>query len=121
MNRPAELTYQFEELPLRTELGWQIAPVNGEALIAYYPDGEWIVRSISLEAFKLRPDKSGYDRKTVELDAKDWLFLAILDQLEHSRKDSIQDDVTEALAESAIAPHSDFAEHNTHSRAYQGI
>lgn len=125
------LDYEFEELPLFTDLGFQFAPVNGVAEISYSDDGEWSVTDIRLEGAKQNPKwldefrttgkSQAYFYKWQSLCGKSypWLYDAIVDSLENNS--SVQDRVNEELEREGVSFRSDYAEHNVLNRAQQGV
>lgn len=98
-----ELRYEFEELSIITDLGWDILPVFGCADIGYGPDGEWTVRAIYLDKSRRVDGRWQFDDYRLDPDRDSFLFNAILDRLEHDRADSIGFRVAEALASGGIA------------------
>lgn len=52
-----ELIYKFQELPLLIDHGFSAGLVSGQAVIAYWPDGEWGVTEIYLEGCRRRPTR----------------------------------------------------------------
>jgi hypothetical protein len=52
----AILSFNFCELPLVTDLGFEAAPVNGSAEISFDNEGGWAVRSIALDATRKATD-----------------------------------------------------------------
>jgi hypothetical protein len=131
-----ELKFDFEELPLIVDLGFEAGLVNGIATIGYEDDGEWFVREIALDGFRKLAGaniqaggipKSIYERKPVVLDRASytWLYSAICDQLENGRfKNHVVDAVQNALSEhdedSGTRRPDPNAEHSTMNRAQQG-
>lgn len=132
---PNELTFEFEELPLTVEGGFEAGLVNGSATISYHDDGEWFVGTVFLEGHRERssaerqeiaavtgklPDR--FERKNIEVDSASQIYLAIFGQLENGRfRDQIESAVSAELADEGISPRSDFAEHNTLNRVSQGV
>ena len=136
----AEIDFDFEELAIVVDLGFEAGLVNGSATIAYESDGEWFVREIRLDGHRLRSlaERTGDDtigmieRRAVVIDRADraWLYLAILDQLENGRfKDHVADAIKDDRAARADehADHErdrrrdDRDEHSTLDRAHQGV
>lgn len=115
------IEFEFCELPLIVDLGFEAGLVNGSASIHAEPTGEWFVDNIFLDGSKPK-DGGGFERRPVEIDRKNWLWLAILDQLENGRfKAHVQDAVEKALDADDVRPRSDFDEHNTLNHAQQGV
>jgi hypothetical protein len=116
------LEFQFTELPLVIEGGFEAGLVTGEAEIAYHRDGEWSVRGIYLEGFRERSQAgratmqanglkpSFYERKPVEVDRGTFLFNTILHRLEHEWADRVQEAVNEARVEDRAAAADDRAD-----------
>lgn len=103
-----EFLYEFEELPLIIDLGWEAGLLNGQATIAYHDDGEWFIHGIALDGFRER------DRKPVDLENKSEAYRTICDRLSSGRfADYINERVWEELAEDGISPICDFQEHST--------
>ena len=113
------VTYEFSELPMVIDLGFEAGLVNGSAEISYFADGEWSVSAIYLDGHKkLRPTLQDYlkahaegrtlpvfEEKPVALDAGSSLHLIILDRLEHRERDAIQEMVNEAREADASIAH----------------
>lgn len=130
-----ELTFDFEEMPLIVEGGFEAGLVNGSATIRYHADGEWSVGEIFLEGYRERPKAERdameaatgkaaprFERKNIEVDRPSQIYLAVMDRLETgSYRDQVQEKVNFELADAGISPRSDFAEHNTLNRAQQGV
>ena len=115
--------FEFEELPLIVDLGFEAGLVNGSADIHAHEGGEWFVDKIFLDGSRPLAPCAGFERRPVELDRGSAIYLAILDQLENGRfKDSIVDAVREALDADDVgtSPRSEFTEHSTLNRAQQG-
>jgi hypothetical protein len=110
------LTYEFEELPLVVEGGFEAGLVNGSAEIRVYDDGAWFVGSIYLDGFK------GREQKPIEIYGRtSGLFLAIWEQLTEGRfKDFIQAKVDAAREADGVTFRSDRSEHSTHHAALSG-
>jgi len=135
-----ELKFDFEELPLIVDLGFEAGLVNGIATIGYEDDGEWFVREIALDGFRRRSAQECLDLhepgkvcpcfeiKPVVIDRASyaWLYAAICDQLENGRfKNHVVDAVQNALSEydegSGTRRPDPNAEHSTMNRAQQGV
>jgi hypothetical protein len=107
------LVYRFEEWPLVSEAGASAAEVSGVAELAVHPDGEWMVRHISLDGTRpLVHDAATlaaavaagealprHAPAMVPLDPGDPLFLRLLHRLEHEARDDVDDAVARLLAE----------------------
>lgn len=114
----ATFTFEFEELPLVVEGGFEAGLVNGSAEIAYYPDGAWFIDGISLAGSKrlywtlddrvtaIRAGKTlpVFDRKPVELDAGSPLFLMIFERLENDWRAAVSDAVQEQITDRDDSP-----------------
>lgn len=110
------ITFQFEELPLLVADGWVAGLIDGSAEINFHDDMEWSVGAIYLDGYR------GRERKPVEVDTRSEIYLNILDHLERGRfKSLIEDEIRETLEDRGVRFRSDFAEHNTMHRAYQGV
>lgn len=96
-------TFEFTELPLVIENGYEAALVNGSAEISYYPDGEWFVTRIFLDGFKDLPATDDrprkMDRKPVELDEGTRIYQIINDRLENEWKHSVFAKVEDAITD----------------------
>ena len=111
----SEIEFEFNELPLIIEGGFEAALINGTATIGYHPDGEWSIREIALDGFRPIPKAEQaalevslavgqlvpqYQRKPVPLcrDSHPWLYGAIVDRLESEpKRSSIAEAVEQAL------------------------
>jgi hypothetical protein len=103
--------YDFEELPLIIENGFEACDVTGTAEISYNRHGEWGIESISFEGAKRNHwtiadyaaavesgDRlSPYTRKPVALDATTPLHGIIYHRLENEWRDRVQDAVNEQI------------------------
>lgn len=73
------LDFHFEELPLVVDLGIEAGLIEGYATINVYGYDDWSISEINLVGWK--------DRKETQVrlckDAHQWLYHAILDQLEN--------------------------------------
>ena len=88
-----ELKFDFEELPIIVDLGFEAGLVNGTATIGYEDDFEWFVREITLDGHRKRSGAerdldirgSVFEQKPVVVDRASyaWLYAAICDQLEN--------------------------------------
>lgn len=125
------LNFQFEELPLVMEGGFQAADVTGSAEIAYHRDGEWTIRTIALDGARrlshsaqeiATAARSGnslpaFERRPVALDEGDTLYLRIYHRLEHDWRDRVQDAVIEQLAADRESRADTRADHRRRLRA----
>jgi|ERR1700677_2899302 len=113
----SEIEYDFEELALVVEGGFDAGLISGTATIKYQPDGEWSVREIALDGYRRRSQEARaeiaasqgkpvyvigmFDNKKIPLcrDSHPWLYATIIDRLESAPWcDHIADDI--ALARS---------------------
>jgi hypothetical protein len=87
--------FDFEELPVTVDGGFELGSMEGRADISYTRDGEWAIDGIQLLGYK----KAGprYDKKMIWLDAGTPLFLMLHDVLENRRHDEVQEAVREQL------------------------
>ncbi len=130
-----QFAFAFEELPLVVDLGFEAGLVNGEATISYDDDGEWTVRSISLDGYRRRTAREmnddaisgntiySYEQKPVEIDRASygWLHDAISERLEAGRfRDAIADRIEKELGEAGVSRPDPNREHSTLNRAQQG-
>lgn len=118
------LTFEFEELPLIIENGFEAAPVNGCAVLSYFDDGEWGIQSIYLDGHKrnkwtleqrmeaIRDNKvlKSFTHKRVEVDAMTPIHLAICSRLDGEWAGAVQDKVMEAIAEDRECAAGDYAD-----------
>ena len=138
-----ELKFNFEELPIIVDLGFEAGLVNGTATIGYEDGGEYFVREIALDGHRRRSiaeraesQAKGrafpmFERKSVIVDraSYSWLYVAICDQLENGR---FKNHVVDAIeADRAASRHDaaddrrdqlrdERAEHSTTNRSQQG-
>lgn len=110
MNRT--LNFQFEELPLVVDGGFEAGDVTGSAEISYHRGGEWTIRSIALDGARRLSHSAhaiataaraghtlpAFERKPVALDEGDTLYLRIYHRLEHDWRDRVQNMVIEQMA-----------------------
>lgn len=105
-----QVQFVFEELPLIVADGFSAGLVNGYALIGWDRDGAWHVDGIALDGHRkatseelaTRIGKGMWIEKPVPLNIAEtqWLYCAILDQLESVRfNSSITDAVAKARGE----------------------
>jgi hypothetical protein len=125
------LQFQFEELPLVIEAGYEAADVAGHAEIAYHRDGEWSIRAIALDGARrlthaphelLMASRDGrtlplFARQPVALDAGDPLYLRIYHRLEHDWRARVQSAVIEQLAADRDSAADERADHRRALRA----
>jgi hypothetical protein len=96
-----EVEYDFEELGLIVEGGFDVGLISGTATIKYQPDGEWSVREIELDGYRRRSQEARaeiaasqgkpvyvigmFDNKKIPLcrDSNPWLYDTIVDRLEN--------------------------------------
>lgn len=93
----AILEFEFEELPLVIENGFEAGLVSGAADISYHHNREWFVRSIYLTGYRTVDGKQ--ETRLVEIDGDTELYLNIWDTLcrEGRLADRIQAKVDDAL------------------------
>jgi hypothetical protein len=110
----SEFDFQFEELPVVVDLGFEAGLVDGTATIKFEASGEWWVDGITLDGSRRRSENERqaekadtgltaklYEIKPVKVDraSYSWLYAAITDQLENGRfKDSVEDEVRKEMA-----------------------
>lgn len=114
-----ELEFTFEELPILVDLGTEAGLVNGSATIRFDDDGEWSVSEIALDGYG-----PNHIRKPVIIDQElhNWLYLAILDQLENGRfKNHIRDAIEKELDDDGVHRRTNRENHSTLNRAQQGV
>jgi hypothetical protein len=118
-----QISFEFDELPLVIEGGFEAGLVAGSADITYSRDGEWSVSAIYLDGYRersqaelatmrangLKPNL--HERKPVELDAGTSLYLTIYDRLEHEWRDGVQEAVRDAVAADREAGADDYADY----------
>lgn len=104
-------SFPFEELALVIEGGFEAGLVNGSAEIAYYPDGDWFIDSISLDGHKrlhhtieahwaasiVGKPLPVFERKPIALDEGSSLYLMIYERLENEWRDAVHDAVQEQI------------------------
>lgn len=105
------LNFDFDELPLVIEGGFEAGIIAGSAEVSYFPDGEWSIGAINLDGHRRRSVEESaaaveagkpvpmFERKPVELDVGTSLYLAIYSRLETEWRNKVQDAVIEAIAE----------------------
>ena len=123
--------FQFEELPLVMEGGFEAGDVTGRAEIAYQRDGEWTIRGIALDgarrlshtvneiaaAARTGRPLPAFERKPVVLDEGDSLYLRIYHRLEHDWRDRVQSVVIEQIAADSESEADTRADHRRRLRA----
>lgn len=90
--------FQFEDLPLIIDGGYEAGQVNGTAAISYHRNGDWHIDGLWLDGFK-KPGTLGDYTKSVELDHGTPIFLTIYGHLENDWRDRIEDFVSQCIAE----------------------
>ncbi|MBN8979435.1 MAG: hypothetical protein J0I08_23500 [Rhizobiales bacterium] len=115
--------YEFEELPLVIEGGFEAGLIAGSAEVSYFRDGEWTITGIYLDGLRMlspseRDDLAEigkpppfFDRKSIALDAGTSLFNSILHRLEHEWRGKVQDAVNDAIDEDRAADADDAADY----------
>ncbi len=105
------LEFEFDELPLIIDLGFDAAIISGMADISYPPDGEWSVSAIYVDGYrerslvekaKMRGDgivPTSFEKKLVEIERGSWMFDTIARRLENEWRDKVQNAVNEAIGE----------------------
>jgi hypothetical protein len=119
-------TFEFEELPIVVEGGFEAGLVNGSALISIHNYDEWYIRQVFLDGSRKKQAAVGFDRKPIEIDRNSWLFLSICDQLESGRfKQYVDDAVVEELSacgdDIADQRREERREHSTLNKSQQGV
>ncbi len=129
MNRT--LNFQFEELPLVIDRGFEAGDIAGVAEISYHRDGEWTIRAIALDGARrlqhaphdmVAAARTGralpaFERRPVTLDEGDMLYLRIYHRLEHEWRDRVQSAVIEQLADDRESLADERADHRRARRA----
>ena len=115
--------YEFEELPLVIEGGFEAGLIAGSAEVSYFRDGEWTITGIYLDGLRMlspseRDDLAEigkpppfFDRKSIALDAGTSLFNSILHRLEHEWRGKVQDAVNDAIEDDRAADADDAADY----------
>jgi hypothetical protein len=115
--------YEFDELPLVIEGGFEAGLIAGSAEVSYFRDGEWTITGVYLDGQReLTPSErqeladNGKPvrfsaRKSIALDAGTSLFNSILHRLEHEWRGKVQDAVNEAIEEDRAADADDAADY----------
>lgn len=125
------LNFQFEELPLVIDSGFEAGDVTGSAEISYHRDGEWSIRAIALGGARRRSHTAqdvaaavrtgralpAFERRSVALDEGDTLYLRIYHRLEHDWRDRVQNAVIEQLAADGESMADERADHRRAVRA----
>lgn len=108
---PRTLEFEFEELPLIIDLGFDAAIISGMADISYRPDGEWSVSAVYVDGYRKRSlaEKAkmrgaglvptSFEKKLVEVERGSWMFNTIASRLENEWRDEVQNAVNEAIGE----------------------
>jgi hypothetical protein len=110
---PNKFCFEFEELPLMVEGGFQCGLINGVADISYDRDGTWSVSAVALEGHRQNYYSAEYREaaaarkehlprfqiKNVWLDAGTSIHLMIVDRLETEWRGQVQDAVMDRIAE----------------------
>jgi hypothetical protein len=111
MQMARTFNYEFEELPLVIENGFEAGLITGEAEISYSRDGEWGIEGISFDGYKRTPadvwaaelrngrQPANYIRKPVTLDATSPLHGIIYHRLENEWSGKVQEAVQEQIEE----------------------
>lgn len=112
-----EIVFEFDNLPILSDLGFEAGPVDGRATpvdgratISFDDEGAWHVTDISLNGHKHvasphYPISGDWIRGQVHVcpKANPWLYAAIRDRLEAGEFNStITDKVAEALDEMGV-------------------
>lgn len=116
-------SFEFDELPLVIEGGFEAGLIAGSAEVSYFRDGEWTITGISLDGHRLlSPTERDalaeigkpppfFERKSIALDAGTSLFNSILHRLEHEWRGKVQDAVNDAIEEDREIAADDYADH----------
>ena len=110
--------FRFDEIAILTDGDKEAGHVSGSAYVNYYDDGEFYLQNIYLDGFT----KDGHATQIEIEDHKSWLYVTIyaaLDSLPWSFL--IQEKVMRLLDEEGHGQRSDYAQHNTMSKSYQGV
>jgi hypothetical protein len=106
-------TFNFDDLPLVIENGFEACEVSGSAEIEYSRDGEWSIASIYFEDGRKRIKYSTddylaaaatgkfspvYERKAVALDRGTPIYSIIYDRLDNEWCEQVQEAVRNQLA-----------------------
>lgn len=97
--RPTFL-YDFNDIPLLISSDkYECAGVVGKAEIAYSREGDWSIKSISLDGFKRNKGMSGrpWLERQVTLEEHTPLYKMIFDRLDSTEASNVQDAVNEHL------------------------
>lgn len=117
------LEFEFEELPLIIDLGFDAAIISGMADISYHADGEWSVSSIYVDGYrerslvekaKMRGDglvPTSFEKKLVEVERGSWMFNTIASRLESEWRTKVQNAVNEAIGEDRACAADDAADY----------
>ena len=126
------LTFEFEELPLLIDLGFEAGPVYGSAEISFSRDGEWGIESIALDGHKklyhtledrISAALAGkrlppFEDKPVILEVGSPLHTIIYDRLDSDWRDAVQDRVNEQIAEDRQCAADDYADFKRDERKH---
>lgn len=138
MARTTTFTYEFDELPLVIENGFDAGLVAGSADISYSRDGEWSVESINFDGYRRKPlDQfatelaaaksagkpvpSMFDRKPVSLDTTSPLHGIIYHRLENEWSDKVQEAVFEQIEEDRQCAADDYADMKRDERMLEAV
>jgi hypothetical protein len=117
--------YNFDDLPLVIENGFEACEVAGSAEVSYSSDGEWSVESIHFdgnkrnhytleqlyEAQKTNAPLPHWTRQSVELDRGTPIFSIIHDRLENEWRERVQDAVRQQIEDDRIQAADDAADY----------
>lgn len=95
------LSFEFEELPLVIAPGIEAALVNGLAEVEYTRDGEWQIKSISVEGHQriTQAERDAGKSPWVYIPASVALEHVIVGRLDNEWRDKVQSAVGEQIAE----------------------
>lgn len=82
-----EFTYEFDELPVLQDLGFDFGAFAGEAVIRFENAHDWFVAAIRLDGSRYDRETRTHDRKKLTLDSDTHapFYHIILDQLENNK------------------------------------
>lgn len=114
----ATLEYEFCEMPLIIDLGFEAGLVNGSADISYRPDGEWGIRKIYLDGSSTIKNGGEFKRKPVEVEQGP-LYDIIAGRLYGEWHDRVQEKVNQQIASDCSVAHAWDHRHDSlkHARA----